>query len=149
MGWLTILMLVAPPAVQGQTGGSWSEEQKAIADLVQRTAEANNAGDVEAWVALFADDAVYMAPGAPAVTTTQGLREVAEAGFRHQADIRIVPLEITVTGSWAFARNSVGGTVVVHPSGEVVDIDVKQVVIYHREGAGEWRIARLISNSNS
>jgi hypothetical protein len=33
-------------------------------------------------VALFADDFVYLAPGAPEVTTKGGLKEVAEAGFR-------------------------------------------------------------------
>jgi uncharacterized protein (TIGR02246 family) len=149
MCWMTVVMLLVPHAIQAQTERSWSEEQGPIADLIQRTADANNAGDAEAWVALFTDDFVYMAPGAPEATTKAGLREVAEAGFRHQADIHIIPLEIAVTGSWAYARSRVGGTVVVQPSGEVVNVDVKQIVIYRRDAAGAWRIARLISNSNS
>jgi ketosteroid isomerase-like protein len=90
-----------------------------------------------------------MAPGAPAVTTREGLRAVAEAGFRHRPSIRIEPLEIVVTETWAFARSQVGGTVVIHPTGEVVTVDVKQISIYRRTASGEWRIARLIMNSYS
>lgn len=146
---LIALVLLSPLPLVAQTGPAWTGEQSAIVDLIRRTAEANNAGDVDAWVALFDDDAVYMAPGAPAVTTRRGLREVAEAGFRHRADIDIEPVEIVVTGPWAYARNRVTGTVEVHPTGEVVTVDVKQVVIYRRAESGDWRIARLISNSNS
>lgn len=145
---LTTITLLVPLALQAQTDRSWTADQRAIVDLIQRTQVSNNAGDVEAWVALFADDAVYMAPGAPAVTTRRGLREVAAAGFRHRADIAIDPVEIVVTGPWAYARTRVGGTVTVHPTGEVVAVDVKQIVIYRRTESGAWRIARLISNSN-
>lgn len=143
------MLLLFPLALEAQSARGWTDEQHAIAELIERTAAANNQGNVEAWVALFTDDAVYMAPGTPPVTTRQGLREVAEAGFRHRADIEIEPVEIVVNGSWAYARNRVRGTVVVQPSGDVVDVDVKQIAIYRRTESGEWRIARLISNSNS
>ncbi|HVS02481.1 MAG TPA: nuclear transport factor 2 family protein [Thermoanaerobaculia bacterium] len=120
----------------------------AIRALIERTERANNAGDVEGWVALFADDAVYMPPGSPPVTTREGLTDVARAGFRHRAAIHIEPLEIEVAGDWAFARSAVTGTVQLHGSGEVVEVDVKQIVIYRRSAGGEWKIARLITNSN-
>lgn len=143
------LLLLPPSALLAQTGEGWSEEQRPIADLIQRTAAANNTGDVEAWVSLFADDAVYMPPGAPAVTTKQGLVEIARAGFLNRADIEIEPIEIVVTGPWAFARTRVRGTVDLHTSGDTMAIDMKQIAIYRRTDSGEWRIARLINNSNS
>lgn len=144
------LILLSPLLLHGQTGEEeWTGDQRAVAELIERTAAANNAGDVEAWVALFTGDAVYMPPGSPAVTTREGLVEVAEAGFRHRAEIRIEPVEIVVTGPWAYARNRVRGTVEVAGSGEVVDVDVKQIGIYRRTASGAWRIARLISNANS
>lgn len=124
------------------------DAQAAVRALIQRTEDANNAGDVDAWVALFADDAIYMPPNAPSVTTKAGLVEIARAGFRHQAAIHLEPLEIQVFGDWAFARIRVTGKVTLQGTGEVVPVDVKQIVIY-RQGAGRaWRIARLISNSN-
>lgn len=140
--------LVSSP-LDAQESPRWTGEQQAIADLIRRTAAANNAGDVEAWVELFADGAVYMAPGSPPVTTRSGLVEVAEAGFRHAASIEIEPAEIVVSGRWAYARNRVRGTVEVDPTGEVVRVDVKQLVIYRRTSSGDWRIARMMSNSNS
>jgi uncharacterized protein (TIGR02246 family) len=139
----------SPGGLAAQAEVRWDGDQRAIAELIERTAAANNAGDVEGWVALFADDAVYLPPGGPAVTTRRGLVEVAEAGFRHRADIRIDPLEIVVTGPWAYARNSVRGTVTVDGTGETVAVDVRQLVIYHRAESGEWRIARLIGNRSS
>lgn len=133
----------------GASQGSEANQDEAIKTLIQGVASANNAGDVERWVSFFAADAVYMAPGAPAVTTREGLIEVAKAGFRHDASIDIEPLEIQIFENWAFARTKVTGTVTLHDSREVVQVDVKQIVIYVRSGDGSWRIARMISNSNS
>lgn len=144
---LACALSIAPGAAERR--GGVQDDKAAIEALVEQVAAANNAGDVEAWMALFADDFVYMAPGAPSVTTRDGLREVAKAGFRHQASVRIEPLEIRVFSGWAFARNRVAGDVTLHGSGEVVPVDVKQIVVYSKNDQGVWRIARLISNSNA
>lgn len=127
-----------------------AHDQAAIEALIEETAAANNAGDVERWVALFHDDFVYMASGSPAVTTREELSEVARAGFRNDASIDIEPAEIQVFPDWAFARSEVSGRVEVAGTGEVVPVNVKQLVIYRRDpGTDEWRIARMISNSNT
>jgi len=121
----------------------------AIRALIDRTEAANNRGDVDAWVALFENDAVYMPPGSPAVTTRAGLRDVATAGFsRFAAAIEIVPAELVVLGDWAFARSRVTGRATPKGGGTPVPIDMKQLVVYHRHPAAGWRIARLINNSN-
>ena len=120
----------------------------AIEALIERTEAANNAGDVDAWVSLFADDAVYLAPGTPEISGHAGLTEVARAGFRHRAAIDIEPIEIEVGRDWAFARSRVSGTVTLAQSGDVVEVDNKQIVIYSRNAAGEWQIARMIQNGN-
>jgi uncharacterized protein (TIGR02246 family) len=152
---LTVVLLssIRPGLAQDDSGGkpdrsAIERDRSAIESLIEMTEAANNAGDVDAWVALFADDAVYMPPGAPAVTTREDLIEIAEAGFRHQADVDIEPIEITVQGDWAFARSRATGSVTLDGSGEVVEVDVKQIVIYSREADGTWRIARMIMNSN-
>lgn len=139
--------LLAAPAVAAQSTSGPAEDVAAISELIEATRAANNAGDVDAWVSLFAMDAVYMPPGAPATTTRDELIEVARAGFVHDAAIEIRPEEIRVEGDWGFARNHVGGQLTLDGSREVITIDVKQIVIYSRED-GEWRIARMIGNSN-
>lgn len=142
-------ILLAAGSARAQAGPSWGDEQRAVVRLIEDVEAANNAGDVAAWVEFFADDAVYMAPGTPAVTTRKGLVDVAERGFRHSASIDVEPLEIVVDGPWAWARNRVTGTVTVSPTGDRVVVDSKQLVIYLRTETGEWRIHRMITNSNS
>ena len=141
-------LLMAPTTGEAQASGE-SEDRAAIRALVEAVEEANEAGDVEAWVGLFAEDFVYMPPGSPAITTREALVETAEAGFRHTADIEMRPEEIVVAGDWAFARTHVTGTVILAESEEIVDVDVKQIVIYARAADGRWRISRMIMNSNS
>ncbi len=125
-------------------------DEAAIRELIAQTAAANNAADTLGWIALFEEGAVYMPPGGLEVTTRAGLLEVAAAGFGpYAADIRITPAEIVISGAWAFARSYVTGTVTPRAGGEAIPVDVKQLVIYHRQPDGSWRIARLITNRSS
>lgn len=122
----------------------------AIRDVIQATARMNNASDVEGWMALFDEGAVYMPPGLPAITTRDGLREVAATGFAGwRSDIRITPDEIVVCGDWAFARMHVSGSATSRTSGESFPIELKEIVIYRRQADDRWKIARLIGNRNS
>lgn len=142
-----LLAVLAVPAI-ALAAPDPTRDGAAIRAVIESVESANNAGDVERWVGHFAADAVYMAPGAPAVTTREGLVEVARAGFRHAAAIDIEPVEIEVVGDWAFVRAAVTGKVTLHRSGDVVEVDVKQLVIYRRQPDGQWKIARMMSNSN-
>lgn len=151
----TSLILLAGLAFSGtlvaqapQRGDESDADRAAIVALIERVEEANNSGDVDGWVAAFAPDFVYMPPGSAAVTSHPELVEVAEMGFRNDASIQISPDEIEICGDWAFARSHVTGNVELHSSGEVIPIDMKQLVIYHRSESGQWLIARLIANSN-
>lgn len=114
MNFASIVLLVAlgpQPASSEQRQERLQPAEAAVRMLIQRTEEANNAGDVQAWVDLFADDAVYMPPGAPSVTAREGLIQVAQAAFSHRASIDIEPVEIQILGNWAFARTRVSGSV--------------------------------------
>lgn len=147
---LVVLSACTARARDAEPARSAASDRAAIEALIEETAAANNAGDVARWVALFHDNFVYMASGSPAVTTRDELREVARAGFRNDASIDIEPVEIEVYSDWAFARSEVSGSVEVAGTGEVVPVNVKQLVIYRRDpGTDEWRIARMITNSNT
>lgn len=150
--WIVLLLLVLASAVSPSCAGTRptkDHDRAAIEALLQELESANNSGDVDRWVALFAPDFVYMVPGAPSVTTRAELAEVARAGFRHRASIRIVPAEIHVVGDWAFSRNDVTGTVRLEGTGDEVSVDVKELAIFERVDRGPWRLARLIINSNT
>lgn len=148
LGLLLGLFVAAGPAAVARQAGGDNPDVAAIRDVIQRVQTANNAGDVDAWVALFAPDAVYMASNLPPVTTREGLLGVARTGFVNKADIRITPDEIEVCDGWAFARNHVTGSIKLQSNGSTIPVDVKQIVIYKKQPGGEWKISRLISNSN-
>lgn len=145
---MALLWLAAATAGGASPVQAARDDRAAIVALVEQLEAANNAGSVEQWTSLFADDFVYMAPGAPAVTDRASLVAVAKAGFRNRASIEIVPVEIELCGGWAFVRSEVKGTVKLHGSGEVVAVGVKEVFIARRSDAGSWKIARLIMNGN-
>jgi uncharacterized protein (TIGR02246 family) len=144
---LPLLLFVAVASCGDRADAS--ADEAAIRAVIERTQAMNNAGDVEGWVALFAPNAVYMPPGQPAVTTVDGLRDAGRAGFTSwTSNIAIHPEEIVMSGDWAFAHSTVTGTATPVAGGDPIRIDVKQLVVYHRQANGEWRIARLITNSN-
>jgi uncharacterized protein (TIGR02246 family) len=125
------------------------DDEVAIRALIARTGAANNAADTLGWVDLFEPGAVYMPPGTAPVSTRAGLEEMAAAGFGpYAAAITIDPTEILVSGDWAFARSEVTGTVTPRTGGDPVPVNVKQLVVYHRQPNGEWKISRFMSNSN-
>ncbi|MBC8406831.1 MAG: nuclear transport factor 2 family protein [Planctomycetes bacterium] len=131
------------------TAPNSSDDTQQIRGLIDQAAAMNNQGDIDGWVALFEAGAVYMPAGMHAVSDRDELREMARSGFTEwQTDIQISPDEIILNGDWAFARSSVTGTVEPMGGGEQSSIDLKQIVIYHRQADGSWKIARLISNKN-
>ena len=126
-----------------------SADTLAIRALLERSADANNAGDVAGWVELFADDAVYMPDNSPPITTRDDLERVAVSGFgRYRNNIRIEPVEIVLLGDWAFAQVHVTGNAVPRGDGNPVVVDMKEIALFRRQADGTWKIARLIGNSN-
>lgn len=147
---LVILLLTPAIGCARPAAPDVAADHAAIRELIRQTAAANNASDTLGWVNLFEDGAVYMPPGHPEVTTRAGLREMAEAGFGpYAADVVITPAEVIVSGDWAFARSQVTGTVTSRVDGEVIPVDVKQLVVYRRQPDNSWKIARLMNNPNS
>jgi len=121
----------------------------AIRALLDRSADATNAGDVAGWLELFAADAVYMPDNSPPVTTGNDLERIAVSAFgRYRNNIRIEPVEIVLLGDWAFAQVRVTGNAVPRGDGNPLVVDRKEIALFRRQPDGSWRIARLIGNSN-
>lgn len=147
---LPILLLAAACQPAGPSAADVTADSSAVAALITSLEAANNAGNVDAWVGLFEDGAVYMPPGRPAIATRESLREIAAAGFHQaRANVTLTPVEIAVAGDWAFARIAVGGDVTLAADGRNVRIDMKELAVFRRQADGGWRIARLINNRNT
>jgi uncharacterized protein (TIGR02246 family) len=144
----TIVLCSAGQVVNAASPTGSETDKAAIKAVIQQLEDANNAGDVERWVGLFAPDFVYMTSGMPAVTSREELVNVAKAGFRNAAAVRITPIEVETCGDLAFVRAAVSGTVKLHGSGESITVDMKELLILSRSSEGTWRIARLMNNAN-
>jgi ketosteroid isomerase-like protein len=109
---------------------------------------ANNEGNVDLWVEGFDEPAWYLPPFGEAVTSRDGLREVAARGFAGwQTTISIEPRSIRVSGDWADVYSEVRGHAVSRSSNDSVAVNVKQLVVYRRTPDG-WKISRLMINPN-
>lgn len=134
------LLVLSSPAM-----GQQSDADKAIRDGSQKWAAAWNAGDAAALAALYADDAVVMAPGEE---PAEG-RAAIEAHYRSGLEAApgteniIKTLEVMAAGDWAvevgsFVANAADGS----------HLDHGRYVAVWKKVEGKWMLYRDIWNSS-
>ena len=145
--WIALVLLATVAC--GRKAPPPDADTVAVRALLDRSADVENAGDIAGWVDLFAPDAVYMPDNSPPITTRDDLERVAVSSFsRYRHNVRLEPVEVLLLGDWAFARATVTGSAVPKGDGNPVVIDRNAVLLCRRQADGNWRIARLIENSN-
>src|SRR4051812_20089780 len=107
-----------------------------------------NSGNAGAVAALYSDDALLMAPGAPAARGVAAIkqaiaREIAGAKKNGVTLASAAPDEVNVAGDMAWHS---GGFVAKDKAGKPVDAG-KFVEVWERKN-GKWRIVRDIWNSD-
>lgn len=124
-----------------------STQVKPATGLLRRYEAALNAADVDAIVALYADDAVFMAQHrSPAVG-----RAAIEAAYREilgmiRLDIAFELDEVVVASpTVAYARTRSAGTTTILANGaQTSEGNQELFVLVRAEGATDWRIGRYI-----
>ena len=119
------------------------DEGQAIRSMLQRYEQALNDADVEAVMALYAEDGVFMPQNSPSSVGATEIRKAYEAVF---AAIRLtVKFSIQevhqVAPEWAFARTNSAGTVLIHASGQT-PAEANQELFVLQQVQGAWKIAR-------
>jgi len=140
-----LCLVIAVPAKPAAAGTG--EDAEAIRSLLASVVAANNAGDLEAISALYADDSIVIPPGeAPVEGRTAILVRYAKVFAENTIDLVLTSEETVVAGQWAFARGRKGGTTTPKAGGKPRLIDDKYVLILRRGEDGAWKIFRLIWN---
>jgi uncharacterized protein (TIGR02246 family) len=125
-------------------------ELEAIDRVRDAHVAALNAGDVEAWVAQFADDGVQMPPNAPANVGKAMIRSWSEVLLdRFRVQFALAVDEVRALGDWAFERG--GYTIRLNPKagGPPMQDMGKYITLYQRKPGDTWRMARDIWNSSN
>lgn len=125
-----------PSVTEGQAG------EKVIAGII----EAANAGDIEAVMSYFAEDAVAMPSGEMPVFGTRLIRPRIQALFdQSRLVIFLTSEETAVSSDFAFARGYISGKIVQKSSAPDRLIDHNEyLMLLQKDSGGSWKIARLM-----
>lgn len=128
-----------------------SSDAEAIKRMRDACVDAIASNDSAAWLSAWADDAILLPPGQPAVLGKDAIGEWAQRGFYDQVvveefsyDLR----ELEVIGDRAWAWGFFNGTVRPRGGGDSQTLDLKYVEILKLQSDGHWRIWRHAFNEN-
>ena len=141
----TSAAMTPPPAAAASTPAA---DKEAVGAVNAAWFKAYNAHDVDAISALYADDAVLSAPGAPSARGAAAIKEAfrkdiaaaTKAGIANNAG---TSADVGVSGDLAWEWNTFSAT---DKSGKVVERG-KYVTLFERRN-GKWVIIRDIWNSD-
>jgi len=108
--------------------------------------KALQAPDPTAWVYAYTEDAVFVAPGAPAVQGRAALLQMAKA-MKPLSSVTLRPIRtegsanlatVYAHGSWLSGRPPDAGSV----------SKVRLIIVWRKEADGQWRIAQELLNAD-
>jgi uncharacterized protein (TIGR02246 family) len=108
--------------------------------VAQSFASAINAGDTEAALQLWLEDAVFVAADGPPRRGRAQIRDVFAALIENGTQMRIEMAGCHVAGPVAAAHGKLTFTVPA-PDGERVEASTRFTAVYARDESGVWRIA--------
>ena len=123
----------------------------AIEEVLNQYAVFLNAGDLELWLSLHADDVVKMGPDAPAIFGMEELRADNEPAFDSLTfEMALYPEEAYVDGDLGYARGTYSISITPKAGGETISLmpDGKYLTICKRQPDGSWKISHDCYNSN-
>ncbi len=135
-----VTAMFMPLASWGQQATTTQADVEAIKTLLAEYDAAATAGNVDAVMALHADDAVSMPPDAPARTGKEEIR-AAFVSFLEENTVQLTSQvdEVRVSGDLAFLRVAYDETVTPKAGGEPTQLHGKWLVILERQPDGSWK----------
>ncbi len=145
-GAAVLFLTLAPESEAQEPADTDRGEIQTVLDSYER---ALNASDVDAVVALYADDGVFMPSSAPTAVGIEGVRAAYEYVFTTiKLNIAFTVEEIVVDGSIAFARTGSKGSVTVLADGTTAAEENRELFVFQKDD-GVWKIARYMFNKTS
>jgi uncharacterized protein (TIGR02246 family) len=124
--------------------GAFDEAEIRAAERV--LVQALQSPDPQAWVYMYTEDAVFVAPGAPAVQGWPALLSMAKA-MKPLSSVSIQAIRtegsghlatVYAHGSWVSGRPPEAGSV----------SKVRLIIVWRKDADGQWRIAQELLNAD-
>jgi uncharacterized protein (TIGR02246 family) len=120
---------------------------EAIESLTIQRVQAFNENNLDAFMALVADDAVWMPPGTQVLNGKEAIRNWQNFD-KMNFDATIFTDEIEICGDWAFQRVHWEGSWTLKAGGETTPYKSKEIFIYRRQSDGSWLTSHAIWNGS-
>lgn len=136
------LLALAGCAPSAPDAGSKADEE-ALRKGTEAWISAYSKGDIDALLALYADDAVAMPPGAPIVATREGLQDYFTTDIATSAGtvVELGPSAAGVSGRYGWHA---GAFLIKDTSGNKVNAG-KYLEVWRKQG-DQWRLLRVSWN---
>ncbi|MES1244436.1 MAG: SgcJ/EcaC family oxidoreductase [Acidobacteriota bacterium] len=119
------------------------DDKARIAEIEHRIMAAFAAGDAEALVAQYTEDAVLLSPDYPAIQGRAAILEAYRAALdEYEMRLETVVEETEVAGDWAWMRGRFEHTSTRKADGAATTARGKYLVIARRDPDGAWRFHR-------
>ena len=147
---VTAVSLLLAVGLAGCAMNSGHGDQRSFDEAEIRAAEralvqALQAPDPTAWVYSYTEDAVFVAPGAPAVQGRAALLQMAKA-MKPLSAVSLQPIRtdgsanlatVYAHGSWVSGKPPDAGSV----------SRVRLIIVWRKEADGQWRVAQELLNA--
>lgn len=147
---VTLIVLgLGSTGTNAELKGDTMNDQEQIRSLLDRYETSLNESDVDAAVALYADNGVFMPTNAPTATGTTALRAAYEHVFGMiKLDIAFSIDEIVVDDNLAYATTGSKGQVTSLSENVTAPEENRELFVF-RKIDGDWKIARYMFNKTS
>lgn len=126
------------------TAQSPSHEQR-IRTVVNEIIAADNRCDIEAVMACYAEDAMWLPPNEDSVKRKAAIRKRYEMLFKnYQPDMKVTCDEVTVSGDWAHAIGTVKGNIKIRSDEKTVPLHDIYMMVLRKSKDDKWQISRLM-----
>lgn len=143
-----LLAVAAVFSIIGNADAQGSDDPARLVAIMDSYAAGLRANNVEALVALYTANGVFMRDNMPAVVGREALRAAYREVFATlKADLSFTIQETEVSGDMAWLRATSAGRLKVLATGVESDDAFNLVVIFRRE-AGAWKIRNYIYASS-
>ena len=125
------------------------EERTAVRAAVERSLDALNRGEVEAFVEMHADDAIVVPPGRPPRKGKAAIRQSMDELFQQWAvqETRTID-ELWISGEWAWLWGTYDSTLTPRLGGAALTERGMYIDVLRKQADGSWKFTWTIWNSS-